>query len=215
MRRPACLRRACFNLCYKTTPAQLGAWMGVLTAVPDSVLWLSRASQAAMQRLREAAQAAQAAQAASVAPERQVFAPRMQRIEDHLARYRLADLFLDTTPYNAHTTASEALLMGLPVLTCRGETSPSRVASSLLYAAGLPELVTHTLDDCVAAALALAQAPNALQVLRACSRRARRPVCSTPRTIAGTWKWPSPPCMPGRRPASHTRLSRCLPWPDE
>lgn len=157
-----------FNLCYKITPGQFGAWMRILRAVPDSVLWLSSPSAAAMQRLREAAQAA------GVDAGRLVFAPRMPRIEDHLARYRLADLFLDTTPYNAHTTASDALLLGLPVLTCRGQTFPSRVASSLLTAAGLPELVTHSLDDYVALAVALAQQPERLQALRARLQAARQ-----------------------------------------
>jgi predicted O-linked N-acetylglucosamine transferase (SPINDLY family) len=89
------------------------------------------------------------------------------RVEDHLARYRVADLFLDTHPYNAHSTAADALLAGLPVLTCSGQSFPSRVAGSLLQAAGLPELVTHTVADYEQLALALARDPDRLAALKA------------------------------------------------
>ncbi len=91
-----------------------------------------------------------------VSPTRLVMAPRVAGMDEHLARLQCADLFLDTIPYNAHTTCRDALWMGLPVVTCVGETFPSRVAGSLLTALGIPELVTGNLDDYYALALALA-----------------------------------------------------------
>jgi len=94
-----------------------------------------------------------------------VFAPLLD-VGDHLARLQLADLFLDTLPYNAHTTASDALWTGVPVLTCRGETFAGRVAASLLHAVGLPELVTTSLDDYEALALRLARDSEQLGMLR-------------------------------------------------
>ena len=96
-----------------------------------------------------------------------MFAQRVPRVEDHLARYRQADLFLDTHPYNAHTTCADALMAGLPVVTCMGGAFPSRVAGSLLHAAGLPELVTGTLADYEALALQLARDPQRLASLKA------------------------------------------------
>jgi predicted O-linked N-acetylglucosamine transferase (SPINDLY family) len=93
---------------------------------------------------------------------RLVFAPRLASVEDHLARLRLADLFLDTLPYNAHTTASDALWAGLPVLTCMGASFAGRVAASLLKAIGLPEMVTHSLAEYEAQALDLARNPARL-----------------------------------------------------
>ena len=98
-------------------------------------------------------------------PTRLVFAPRLA-LADHLARYRLADLFLDTFPYNAHTTASDALWSGLPILTCAGQSFASRVAGSLLHAIGLPELVTYSLAEYETVALALARDPDELSRLR-------------------------------------------------
>ena len=107
-----------------------------------------------------------------VAPSRLVFAPRVPLVE-HLARHRHADLFLDTVPCNAHTTASDALWAGLPLLTCVGRTFAGRVAGSLLSAIGLPELVTHALEDYERAALALARDPRRLADLRETLRRRR------------------------------------------
>jgi protein O-GlcNAc transferase len=101
----------------------------------------------------------------AVAAERLIFAPRTGS-EDHLARHRLADLFLDTYHCNAHTTASDALWAGVPVLTCSGATFAGRVAGSLLTAVGLPELITHSLDDYEALALKLARDPTLLAALR-------------------------------------------------
>jgi protein O-GlcNAc transferase len=101
-----------------------------------------------------------------VAPERLVFAPRMQHA-DHLARHRLADLMLDTLPYNAHTTASDALWAGLPVATCWGSTFAGRVAGSVLNSIGLPELITDNLEDYEALALSLARDRSKLAAVKA------------------------------------------------
>lgn len=139
----------CFNHDYKITPRFFAIWMRLLTAVPGSVLWLLGDDWAMRRNLaREAA-------ARGVDPARLVFALRLP-LADHLARHRLADLFLDTLPYNAHTTASDALWAGLPVLTVVGECFPGRVAGSLLHAVGLPELVTQSEEDYEALAVKLA-----------------------------------------------------------
>ena len=129
----------CFNNSYKIVPAIFDSWMRIFLQAGDSVLWLFEDNDDASTNLRKEAAAR------NVNPERLVFARRLP-LADHLARHRLADLFLDTLPYNAHTTASDALWAGLPVLTCRGETFPGRVAASLLDAVGLPELITTSLD---------------------------------------------------------------------
>ncbi len=129
----------CFNNNYKITPHVFDVWMRLLKAVGGSVLWLLEDNAAAAANLKREAERR------GVAPGRLVFAPR-EKPAEHLARHRLADLFLDTLPYNAHTTASDALWAGLPVLTCRGSTFPGRVAASLLGAVGLPELVTQSLE---------------------------------------------------------------------
>jgi predicted O-linked N-acetylglucosamine transferase (SPINDLY family) len=124
----------CFNQTYKIEPALFDLWMRVLGRVPGSVLWLFRSHAEAEANLRREAGRR------GVEPARLVFADRLPKAE-HLARHRHADLFLDTLRVNAHTTASDALWAGVPVLTCPGETFQSRVAASLLHAAGLPELV--------------------------------------------------------------------------
>jgi predicted O-linked N-acetylglucosamine transferase (SPINDLY family) len=139
-----------FNHDYKISPHIFAVWMRLLQRVPGSVLWLMSRSEVSQRNLR------QAAEAQGVAPDRLVFAQRVPRVEDHLARYRQADLFLDTHPYNAHTTAADALSAGLPVLTYSGSAFPARVAGSLLQAAGLPELITHSLTDYEELAVALA-----------------------------------------------------------
>jgi len=149
----------CFNNSYKLTPRFFDVWTRLLAALPGSVLWLLEDNDLASGNLqREAA-------ARGIAPERLVFAPRLP-LAQHLARHRLADLFLDTLPYNAHTTASDALWAGLPVLTCAGDSFAGRVAGSLLHAVGLPELVTDTLQDYETLALALARDPARLAALR-------------------------------------------------
>jgi predicted O-linked N-acetylglucosamine transferase (SPINDLY family) len=148
-----------FNNNHKITPEVFAVWMRLLGKVPQSALWLLRDNSAAEQNLRWQAQAH------GVAPGRLVFADRVA-LDAHLARHRLADLFLDTLPYNAHTTASDALWAGLPVLTCAGESFAGRVAASLLQAIGLPELVCDSLADYEALALKLATDPAMLASLR-------------------------------------------------
>jgi protein O-GlcNAc transferase len=133
--------------------------MRLLSAVPGSALWLLADNRWAEDNLRREAAAL------GVAPDRLVFAPR-QPVPDHLARHALADLFLDTFPYNAHTTASDALWMGLPVLTCAGRSFASRVAASLLHAVGLPELITRDLAEYERLALMLAREPARLTAMR-------------------------------------------------
>jgi protein O-GlcNAc transferase len=150
----------CFNNSFKISAAVFAAWMRLLTAVEGSVLWLQQMNARATDNLRAAATAA------GVDPGRIVFAPRVPSMADHLARQRLADLFVDTIDYNAHTTSSDALWAGLPVLTCAGNAFPGRVAASLLHAIGLPELVTKSLDDYEALALKLARDPALLQSIR-------------------------------------------------
>src|SRR5439155_21761581 len=150
----------CFNNNYKITPEMFTIWMRLLSGVAGSVLWLLEDNAAVSRNLRREAEQR------GVAAERLVFAPRM-KLDEHLARHRLADLFLDTLPYNAHTTASVALWAGLPVLTCMGSAFAGRVAGSLLNAVGLPELITHSLEDYEALALQLATTPTLLSAIRA------------------------------------------------
>jgi protein O-GlcNAc transferase len=148
-----------FNSNYKITPATFDIWMRLLDKVPGSVLWLLQESSSARANLRAQAQLR------GVSENRLVFGERLG-LDAHLARHRLADLFLDTLPYNAHTTASDALWAGLPVLTCPGTAFAGRVAASLLRSVGLPELVTHSLADYEAAALRLATDAPRLRALR-------------------------------------------------
>jgi len=149
----------CFNNSYKITPEVFDCWMGILKVVPGSVLWLIEDSAGAVSNLRRETLAR------AVDPDRLVFAGRM-RLADHLARHRLADLFLDTLPYNAHTTASDALWAGLPVLTQMGGTFPGRVAASLLQAIGLAELIAPTQDAYRELAIALASDPQRLPAIK-------------------------------------------------
>ncbi len=148
----------CFNNCSKITPVVFAAWMNLLRQAPGSVLWLLGMRPLASENLRKRAAAV------GVAPERLVFAPRLP-LAAHLARHRLADLFLDTLPYNAHTTMSDALWAGLPAVTCVGDTFAGRVGGSLLRAVGLHELVTTKADDYEALALSLATDPDRLKSL--------------------------------------------------
>jgi Glycosyl transferase family 41 len=150
----------CFNNNWKITPALFDVWMRLLRAVEGSVLWLIRDNEAAAANLR------QQAAARGIDPARLVFADHVT-LEAHLARHRLADLFLDTLPYNAHTTASDALWTGLPIVTCLGESFSGRVAASLLNTVGLSDLVTANLADYEALAMKLATDPSALGKVRA------------------------------------------------
>ena len=149
----------CFNNNFKITPETFERWMSILRAVPHSVLWLLQASEQTANHLR------QEAQARGVHPERLVFAPKVPT-DQYLARQRCADLFLDSLPYNAHTTTSDALWVGLPVLTCMGRAFASRVAASLLRAVELPELITVDGEAFVARAIELATDPVQLRSLR-------------------------------------------------
>ena len=148
----------CFNQAYKFTPEVFDIWCDLLAQTPGSVLWLLRTEQAEGNLRREAMQR-------GIAPHRLVFADDRPQAE-HLARLQLADLVLDTSPYNAHTTASDALWAGVPLVTCAGDTFASRVAGSVLHAVGLAELVTHSLEDYAALAAALVADPPRLQRLR-------------------------------------------------
>jgi predicted O-linked N-acetylglucosamine transferase (SPINDLY family) len=150
----------CFNNAYKILPEVFALWMRLLHAVPDSVLWLLETSAEAKQNLRREAAAA------GIAPPRLIFAPRVS-VGEHVARNAAADLFLDTYPYGAHTTANDALLAGLPLVTCVGETLVSRIAGSQLTAIGLPELITTSFAEYEALALKLATEPALLQSYRA------------------------------------------------
>ena len=149
----------CFNNNFKIAPPVFERWMRILNRVDGGVLWLLEDNAAAAGNLRKEA-AARGVDAA-----RLIFAKRMP-LPDHLARHRLAGLFLDTLPYNAHTTASDALWAGLPVLTCRGDTFAGRVAASLLNAMHLPELITKTLDDYERMAIDLATNPEKLAAIQ-------------------------------------------------
>lgn len=156
----------CFNNTYKITPALFDRWCRLLKAVDGSVLWLLDANlQAKENLLREAA-------ARGIAAERVVFASKVPG-DQHLARLALADLVLDTLPYNAHTTASDALWMGVPIVTCPGSTLASRVAASLLTTMGVPETIAGSLDEYESLALSLARDPAQLAALKQRIRAAR------------------------------------------
>jgi len=146
-----------FSHDYKISPPIFDLWMRLLNKVPGSVLWLMSRSAISQANLRLEAQKR------GVAPERLIFAGRVPMVEDHLARYRQADVFLDTHPYNAHTTSADALMAGLPVVTCMGQAFPSRVAGSVLHAVGMPELVTDSFEGYEALALKLALDPELLR----------------------------------------------------
>jgi predicted O-linked N-acetylglucosamine transferase (SPINDLY family)/predicted SAM-dependent methyltransferase len=166
-----------FSHDYKISPPVFDCWMRLLQQTPGSVLWLVSRGDVTQSNLRREALAR------GIAPERLVFAKRVPLVEDHLARYRQADLFLDTHPYNAHTTAADALMVGLPVVTYAGGSFPSRVAGSLLQAIGVPELNAADLAGYEALALALAQDPQRLTALRAriLANQNTHPLFDTPR----------------------------------
>jgi predicted O-linked N-acetylglucosamine transferase (SPINDLY family) len=150
----------CFNGAWKITASMFDIWMRLLREVDSSVLWLSDRSELATNNLRAQAQAR------GISPERLVFARFTDDPADHLARLQHADLFLDTLPYNAHTTACDALWAGVPVLTCRGTSFAGKVGASVLHAVGLPELITEHPSDYENAALMLARDKSRLQTIR-------------------------------------------------
>ena len=166
----------CFNSSYKLRPAFLEIWLRLLAAVPGSVLWLLAFAPSASDRLRAVAQAG------GIDPRRLVFAPSL-RFPEHLARQPLADLYLDTLPYGGHTTASDALWSGVPLVACRGATFPGRVGASLLTALGLSELITESLEAYEGLALALAHDRGRLAALRRRlqDNRDRQPLYDTAR----------------------------------
>jgi len=149
----------CFSASYKITPKVFDVWMRLLGAVEGSALWLLESNPLATANLKRAAETR------GVASDRLIFAGTLPN-PDHLARFAIADLFLDTLPYNAHTVASDALWGGCPVVTCAGKTFASRVAGSLLRAVGLPELVTASLEEYEALALTLARNPEQCRGVR-------------------------------------------------
>ena len=149
----------CFNNSYKILPETFGRWMRILKAVEGSALWLLADNRTAVANLRREAEMR------GVDPARLIFAERTEPAE-HLARHRLADLFLDTLPYNAHTTASDALWAGVPVVTQRGEAFAGRVASSLLSAIGLSELIARTAQEYESLAVGLARNPDRLVAIK-------------------------------------------------
>ena len=150
----------CFNNVWKITPDVFKLWASVLQKVKGSVLWLQDGGDMASKNL------SRELESAGIGDDRIVFAGRLPCLSDHLSRYRLADLFLDTFPYGAHTTASDALWAGLPVLTRTGQSFASRVASSLLHAVGLPELITETPQDYESLAIQLANNPGKIASLK-------------------------------------------------
>ncbi|ROH85362.1 glycosyltransferase family 41 protein [Pseudomethylobacillus aquaticus] len=149
----------CFNQTFKITPTMFAVWMDILKQVPHGVLWLLECNRWAKANLLKAAAGH------GISAERLIFAPRAP-IDQHLARMQCADLFLDTLPYNAHTTASDALFVGLPVLTCMGHTFASRVAASLLQTAGLADFICTAMQDYAAKAVALPANSTALDEAR-------------------------------------------------
>jgi protein O-GlcNAc transferase len=166
----------CFNSNYKIAPDTFAQWMRILRRVEDSVLWLYQENPDAAANLRREAAARH------VSPERLIFAPRLP-LSEHLARQSVADLFLDTLPYNGHATASLALWAGVPVLTRIGATFAGRVAASVLHAIGLPELVTASADAYEALAVEIATHPDRLRALRnkLADNRLHAPLFDTPR----------------------------------
>jgi predicted O-linked N-acetylglucosamine transferase (SPINDLY family) len=151
---------SCLNNPAKITPETFAVWMAILDRTPGAVLWLYEGSPGVAANLR-----ARAAQA-GIEPQRLIFAAPATHA-DHLARQALADLVLDTWPYGAHTTASDALRMGVPVLTLPGASFASRVAASLLTALGLPELIAADVEAYVAIAARLAADRPAIEALKA------------------------------------------------
>jgi len=150
----------CFNNCYKITPEVFDSWMRILVRVPNSVLWLSQNDDAAVANLRRECLRR------GVDAERLIFAEHMPSPADHLARHRAADLFLDTRPYNAHSTALDALWAGLPVLTFPGSGFAGRVAASLLTAVQLPELIATNVESYEDTAVQMAENPQFLAGIR-------------------------------------------------
>jgi protein O-GlcNAc transferase len=198
-----------FNNSVKITPAVFGIWMELLRQLPGSVLWLRAGAPEARRNLERTAEEQ------GVAASRLVFAAAVDSIEAHLARHRLANLFLDTLPYNGHTTACDALWAGLPVLTCSGRSFASRVGESVLKAVGLHELVTHSLEAYAQSALALARDPSRLGSItqRLAENRATSPLFNTAqycRHLETAFAQMRERQRAGRSPA-HFKVDSCIP----
>jgi len=170
----------CFNQSYKIEPSLFAIWMRLLMALPDSVLWLLEENRWSPDNLRKEAVRH------GVSPERLVFAP-VRPLAEHLARYALADLVVDTFPYTSHTTGSDALWAGCPMVTLMGETFASRVAASLLRNVGLEQLIARSLAEYEALALALAHDRVRLEALRRHLRAQpdKLPLFDSPRFVRG------------------------------
>ena len=150
----------CFNNSHKITPEVFDVWMRILQRAPESVLWIRSAGSSMEKNLCEEAQKRE------VDPKRLIFAGRVESMAQHLARYRLADLFLDTFPFCAQTTASDALWAGVPVVTCVGESSMSRICASMLHTLDMLELVTNSLQEYEQKVLELAQNEQKLREVK-------------------------------------------------
>ena len=150
----------CFNSHHKITENVFSSWMKILLSVDKSVLWLPSGDRSALNNLKKEAEKK------DIDPNRLIFAPRLDLRGDHLNRIKLADLFLDTHPYNAHSTASDALQMGLPVLTYEGSSFASRVATSLNNALQLDELVINSEDEYISLAIKLAKKPEMIHAIK-------------------------------------------------
>ena len=151
---------SCFNHHYKITPIVFESWMRILTKVDESVLWLSDGNTTGIDNLKKEARKN------NIDESRLIIAPRLDLREDHLNRIKLADLFLDTLPYNAHATTSDALQVGLPVLTQIGESFASRVAASLINSVDMPELITESQKEYEELAIELATSPDKLNAIK-------------------------------------------------
>jgi protein O-GlcNAc transferase len=168
----------CFNQAYKINPPVFDAWMRILRRVPDSILWLLHCSDEAARNLRHEAENR------GVPGQRVIFAPFLTRPQ-HLARLHLAGLCLDTIPVNAHTTASDALWSGVPIVTCAGQNFVSRVSASLLHAIGMSELIVENLDEYEQLAVRLVTNPRELDAIRTklWSNRTTTPLFDTPNFV--------------------------------
>ena len=173
-----------FNSAYKIEAVMFAVWMEILKAVPESVLWLRHGNDVMVRNLR------QEAKRHGVAPDRLIFAGKVESKADHLARLQLADLALDTRIYNGHTTSLDALWAGVPLLAVKGQHFPSRVSTSNLIAIGLPEMVCASLDDYRNRAVDLARNPLKLSDLRQklAANRLNRPLFDTEATVSNLEK---------------------------
>ena len=164
-------------MCIRDRPEIFDIWMRLLQQVSGSVLWMMQNDEAGQENLRREAAAR------GIDASRLVFATRLPN-DQHLARIAHADLFLDTLPYNAHTTSSDALWQGVPVVTCTGRTFPARVATSLLHNVGLPQLAVQSLAEYEALALDLAANPAKVRAMRSHLLKRDQPLFDTQR-LAG------------------------------